>query len=849
MNFGTETVLKVNGPLAEMAYLKFDSPTPPDGKAVVNAKLRLNIADGSTDPQNINLVENVTWAETGATGITYDSRPAPAKPITIVHGGAAGTWIEADVTAAVRDKEGRSFSLAIYAFGGDSMHYYSKEAADKPELIVTYDTSDAVPPVAVGEEEPEDGSSEEPTTGEPSGSEEPEAPIVSDAANVAPVDAPVQSTGASDASDSGGLLSLPAWQAALGVVGLVALAGAGFGLLVRNGHGGAVLSPLSRLRARKKKPAKDQAGLVSSWKTISRLRRFAMPHRASIGFALLMLLGKAAMDLLKPWPLKVVVDDVITAGALEGETLELLVAMAVLIVAIACLAGLMTYVAAYVLNRAGRTMVAEMRMALFDHVQRLSLQFHGRRATGDLMARVTSDVEELREVMTDHLAEITYGVLFLVGMGVVLLWLDWQLSMVAIASGPLLFLALLWFTSEIQRHSRREKKRKGALTSVMHEALMTTRLSRAFNREDLARDRFEAESTASLESGMAATLTGERFTWLLEVVAAIITAAVLCFGTARVIDGALTIGSLIVFLSYVRDFYKPIKTVIRHTNKLARSGASAERVIEILDMKEGVVDRPDAVRAPAFRGIVEFKNVSFKYEGEHPVLRGLNLTLPAEKVTAIVGPTGTGKTTLLSLIPRLYDPTDGEILIDGEDIRAYTLQSLREQISVVFQESVLLRSSIAENIAYGRPSATMEEIIKAAKAVNVHDFIMALPEGYDTEVGERGETLSGGQRQLIAIARAMVRDTPIVILDEPVTGLDATSASAVMEALQKLVRGRTAIMITHQLSIAMQSADFLVVMENGRIIQQGTHKELVETEGKYRQLFQTQFKNIMEAVP
>jgi ABC-type multidrug transport system fused ATPase/permease subunit len=543
-----------------------------------------------------------------------------------------------------------------------------------------------------------------------------------------------------------------------------------------------------------------------------------------------------------------VLDDVITRGSLQGATLQLLIGMAALLVAIALFAGLLTYVAAYVLNRAGRTMVADMRMALFDHVQRLSLQFHNRRATGDLLTRVTSDVEDLREVMTDHLAEITYGVLFLMGMGAVLLWLDWQLALVAIGSGPLLFVALLWFSSEIQRHSRAEKKRKGALTSVMHEALMTTRLSRAFNREDLARERFQAESAASLESGMAATLTGERFSWLVEVVGAVITAAVLCFGAQRVIDGALTIGSLIVFLSYVRDFYKPIKTVIRHTNKITRSAASAERVAEILEMKEGVSDRPDAVRAPLFHGVVEFRNVSFTYEGERAVLNGLNLIIPSEKVTAIVGPTGTGKTTLISLIPRLYDPTGGSILIDGQDIRRYKLQSLRAQISIVFQESVLLQSSIAENIAYGRPKATFEDVVRAAQAANAHDFIMELSEGYDTEVGERGETLSGGQRQLIAIARAMVRDTPIVILDEPVTGLDATSAAEVMDALQRLVRGRTAIMITHQLSIAMQSADFLVVMENGQIAQQGTHQELLETEGKYRQLFQTQFKDIAEAV-
>src|SRR5436309_1681669 len=610
-----------------------------------------------------------------------------------------------------------------------------------------------------------------------------------------------------------------------------------------DGGGARTAEGHANLRLAKRRARENALG---AWRAVARLRTFVLPHWPAIGLALLLMMGEAAMDLAKPWPLKVTFDMILKQQNLAGKTLYLLLGVSAVVVAIAVFEGLLGYLAAYYLNRAGRTVVFDLRTALFDHIQRLSLQYHDRRSAGDLMTRVTSDVKAMRDAMTESIAEILENSMFLIGMGAVLLWLDWQLAMVLIAAAPVLFVALSVYSSRIQERSRAERKREGALASVVHETLGTIRMSRIFNQEEEARRRFHAESAASLESGLAATMTGERFSWMMDVLGGIVTATTLGFGVLRVMSGAITPGSLIVFVTYVRNLYKSLRTTIRHTTRITKAGAQVERVVELLEVKEGVTDRPGARPAPRFRGQVEFRNVSFEYEPGRPVLKGIDLTIPAGKVTAIVGPTGGGKSTLVSLISRLYDPTEGSILIGGHDIREYTLRSLRSQISVVLQESVLLQASIAENIAYGRPAARFEEIEAAARAANADEFIRELPEGYDTVLGERGETLSGGQRQRIAIARAIVRDAPIVILDEPLTGLDAAAAAAVMEALEHLMTGRTVVIITHQLAV-VQRADQIVVLADAQIREQGTHQDLMDMDGMYSGLFHAQFRDVMTA--
>jgi ABC-type multidrug transport system fused ATPase/permease subunit len=588
----------------------------------------------------------------------------------------------------------------------------------------------------------------------------------------------------------------------------------------------------------------EPARHVNAWWAVMRLRSFVAPHWRSIGLALMLLVGEAATDLLKPWPMKLTLDVILKREALVGSTLSLLVAIALLVVALAAVEGLLGYLAALCLNRAGRQLVFELRSALFDHIHRLSLQFHHRRSTGDLMARVTSDVTYLRDALTESVAEIARNLLFLVGMGGVLLWLDWKLSLILLAATPILCVALVRYSARVKERSRAERRREGALAAVVHETLGTIRMIRVFNREEETRRKFRVESTASLESGLAAAMTGERFSWMVDLLGGVVTALVLAFGVKRVMDGAITPGSLVVFVSYIRSFYKSLKGAIKHTSRVAKAAAPIERVAELLDAEEGVTDQPGAQPAAPFLGRIEFCDVRFEYEPQHPVLDGIDLVIPACRLTAIVGPTGGGKSTLTSLIPRLYDPTAGQVYIDGQDIRHCTLRSVRSQISVVLQESVLLQASVAENIAYGRPDATFDAIERAARAANAHDFIRALPDGYDTVVGERGETLSGGQRQRIAIARAIVRNAPIVILDEPLTGLDAAAAAAVSEALDRLMRDKTVILVTHHLAMA-QRADQIVVLMNGRIQQQGRHDELVAAKGLYRELCEAQFGEIL----
>ena len=582
---------------------------------------------------------------------------------------------------------------------------------------------------------------------------------------------------------------------------------------------------------------------LNAWRSVARLRQFLLPHAEAIAMALLLLLGEASMDLLKPWPLKLTFDVILKRESLAGVTLFLLFGVSALAIAIAVMEGICGYSAAYYLNRAGRTVVFDLRTALFNHIQRLSLQFHNRRSTGDLITRVTSDVKALRDAMTESVAEILKSAVFLVGMGTVLWWLDPQLSLVVIAAAPVLFVALFMASRRIQERSRAERKREGALASVVHETLGTLRISRVFTQEEEATRRFHVESAASLESGLAAAMAGERFSSMVDVLGGVVTAVVLGVGAQRVMAHAITPGTLIVFVSYVRSLYKSLKVTAKHTTRLTKAGAQVERVAELLDVDQGVADRSDARPAPPIQGTIEFRGVRFEYEPGKTILSDIDLVIPARRVTAIVGPTGAGKSTLVSLVPRLYDATCGEVTIDGHDIREWTLRSLRSQISMVLQESVLLQASIAENIAYGRPAAAFEEIEAAARAANAHDFIVALPDGYDTVIGERGETLSGGQRQRIAIARAIVRNAPIVILDEPLTGLDAVAAASVAEALERLMKDKTVIVITHQLS-NVQRADLVVVLANGRIAQQGRHQDLLRADGVYRRLMQPQCQDL-----
>ena len=619
--------------------------------------------------------------------------------------------------------------------------------------------------------------------------------------------------------------------------------------LFKGGRNGGNTSRFSRGAGRLDQPhPADEEEHPPALYVIRRLSTYALPHWKPIAITFVFVVFQAGLALLGPWPMKFILDGILTEDKLEGTTLYLLIGITVLIVVAAMFNGLVSYQKAKFINLAGRTIVFDLRVALFEHIQRLSLQYHSRRQTGDLMTRVTSDVKALKEVFTNSIVAVAYAVLFLIGMSVLLLWLDWQLALLTMVATPVMYYLVIRYSQQIRVLSRRERRTEGAAASVLHETLAAIRLTRLFGQEEEARDRFSEESYASLETGYEATMAGARFGWAVEVIRSGLTATILGFGVMRVMSGDMSIGDLIVFYAYSRAFYRPLRTTMKQYTKITKAMARAERVVELLDEEEGVTNLPGARPAPPFAGAVEFRGVSFEYEPGHPVIEGIDLLIPSGKVTALVGPTGVGKTTLASLIPRLYDPTAGTVLIDGVDIREYTLQTLRAQTSMVLQETVLFRSSVSENIAYGRPAATPPEIVAAAKAANAHEFITALPDGYDSELGERGETLSGGQRQRIAIARAMIRGAPILILDEPLVGLDVESAQAVLEAMNRLMAGKTVIVITHQLS-TVQRADHVVILEEGRVAQQGTVQELANTDGQYRRLIEAESKDALAIKP
>jgi len=545
------------------------------------------------------------------------------------------------------------------------------------------------------------------------------------------------------------------------------------------------------------------------------------------------LFAEVAMRLLEPWPLKFVLDAVIveTGADLsvrrpEGLTALLLVASLVL-VAVVALRALSSYLMTVCFALAGNRVLTRVRTGLYAHLHSLSLAFHDKGRTGDLVTRVTGDVGRLQEATVTAALPLVGNVVTLAGMLIVIAVLDWQLALLVLLVFPVFLLTSIRLTRQISTVSRGQRGAEGAMASMATESLSSMKVVQSYSLEGKLQDAFGGSNQKSLADGVRAKKLSAGLERKTDVLVGIATGLVLFIGAQRVLSGALTPGELVVFLTYLKTAFKPMRDVAKYTGRIAKAAASGERIVDVLLTKPELRDRAWARPAPVFRGAVRFERVELSYEPGHPVLRGLDLTVhPGERV-AVVGPSGAGKSSLVALLSRLRDPDDGVVAVDGHDLRDLTLASVRAQVAVVLQDSVLFAIPVYDNIAYGLPGATPAQVEQAARLAGAHEFILALPQGYDTVVGERGATLSGGQRQRIAIARAAIRQAPIVVLDEALTGLDSETGAEVVAALGRLTAGRTTFVITHDPGAA-RDADRVVWMDSGRVIDQGPAAEVLD---------------------
>ena len=565
-------------------------------------------------------------------------------------------------------------------------------------------------------------------------------------------------------------------------------------------------------------------------------------------FAALCTLGATAAELLKPWPLKIILDHVILdkpvpralralQGLLPAGKVPLLLEAAAGIVVIALLGGLFSYFQIFITSSIGYRMVYALRRELFTHLQTLSLAFHTRARSGDLLTKIAGDTNTLKDVFADSILKFTSYVLTVAGMLAILAAIDWKIGFIALATLPFLGYSLLHLYRKTKLSVKTQKRQEGQVASRMSEVLSAVPLVQAFARERYEAEQFDAVTQETVRESIRVARLEAAATRSSEIITALGTAAAVLFGAFQVLKGRMLPGDLVLVVGYLTNMYKPIRQLAKLSTDFSKAMASAERISEILDIEPEIVDRPDALPAKGLTGEIVFRDVSFDYGDGRDVLRNVSFAVSPGQRLALVGVSGAGKSTIVSLILRLYEPQRGAILIDGRDIRQYRRASLRRHIGLVLQQSILFGATIRENIAYGKPRATSQEIEAAARAANADEFIRELEHGYDTVIGERGATLSGGQRQRIAIARALIRDAPILILDEPMTGLDGESEGKVREALDRLTAGKTSVIVTHDLQ-SVADADQVLVLDGGSVVDRGTHAELVERNGRYRELYE-----------
>ena len=572
-----------------------------------------------------------------------------------------------------------------------------------------------------------------------------------------------------------------------------------------------------------------------------------------LAIAFVAVLGETVTDLLEPWPLKIVFDYVfgtkkmpswmssMMASTFGVDKVSILHFAVLSVIVIAVIGAISAYAEKYMTTSVGQWVMHDLRRILYHHIQRLSLAYHDHKRTGDLISTVTTDIESIQDFISQALLGIVVSILTLVGMLAVMFYLDWRFTLIALSVTPILFVVVYTYTHRIKRASRALRKKEGEVISVVQEVLSSIRVVKAFARERYEQERLEQQSLESVEMALAARSLKAKLAPVVQVIVAAGTCLVLWYGVNLVLTNQLTPGSLLVFLLYLGKMYKPMRDLSKMTDTMSKASVGYERIREVIETEEEIRNLPGANKAPSFRGDIEFDHVSFAYSEGYATLNDVNLKVEAGQIVALVGPTGAGKTTIASLIARFYDPQKGAVKIDGVDVRKYKIKSLRKQISFVLQETVLFRAPVWQNIAYGKPEASREEILRAAKLANADEFIRDMPQQYDTMLGERGITLSGGQRQRIAIARAVIRNAPILILDEPTSNLDPASEELVFDALTRLMEGKTAIVIAHRLA-TVRRADVIFVLDHGTVVEQGTHEALLSGDGLYAHLYEIQFR-------
>jgi subfamily B ATP-binding cassette protein MsbA len=577
------------------------------------------------------------------------------------------------------------------------------------------------------------------------------------------------------------------------------------------------------------------------------------PYRGTLAIILVAMLVETAMSLAAPWPLKIILDNVVGNKKMapwmhdllrplleSGSRLHIALVAAGLYVAIASVGALASYIDNYYTESAGQWVAHDLRMRMYNHLQRLSLGYYNTHQTGTILSTITSDISTIQGFASGSTLDILIDMLTIVSMLGLMFWLNWDFTLIALAVTPFLLLFVSRFKKAVKDATHEVRKEQSQIVAVVQQGLESMQVVKAFGQEGTEEEMLRTVSQATVSAALKARSVKALLSPVVTIVVAICTAIVLWRGAALILAGSMTVGSLTVYLAYLSRFFKPVKDLATTTNAIAQVTVGVERVRSILDTDTVIPDPPDGLDPETLKGEIELRNVAFGYNPETPILTDVSFHIQPGEFVGIVGPTGSGKSTVVSLIPRFYDADSGSVLVDGKDVREYRIKPLRDQIGYVLQDTVLFHGTILENIAFGNPHATKDEIVAAAKLANADGFISRMPLGYDTLVGERGSTLSGGQRQRIGIARVMVRNNPILLLDEPTAALDSESEKLVIDALEKLMKGKTVVAIAHRLT-TIRDADQIIVLSGGVVAESGSHDQLLKRGGIYADLYRTQF--------